>query len=800
MIYCEELEFVQRLVQRDCQSWHAFVKQYMPFIRRRIVACANECRFFLGEEEIEDIRAEVLRSLVARDMAPLRNFRGSSRFSTWLSVVVRRTAMAWMDRRPVDRARGEVGSLSDRLNIPIQPEPAIADLIRQEEYAQLKLLQAELRDSDRQILTYYFSDGLSYFRYQAAHGHLRERRRRKAPSRTAAAPSSGEGVTVIHQHRQNDVALLLQYVSSDLDQLTIQRLESRLAVEPELKELLVRIRSVGEGVVSPDAAAEWAPETIAGFVDGSLVESEAVALAEACGTDDCVLAEVVSAFRFAVDDPGVDDTADTRPGVMPIEIAQLLDESRVAPGRSGGGSRLKAVAMVVGLLVATLVLSFVFLPAPGTAPVVDTKPDDPTRLEPKSSPPLQASSNNLQHEAPDPRALPEPVENAELVAYVSYQPENVPLELQWRGITGLVAKRDMGRMRDQGWAGINAELVGATEFATLGNSTARASIPGVGSMLLLPNTRIYAFRDQMGGRPVIRVLDGRVAFQGLKAGTTFQIQQFSYAAIEVQVLKNRSSMVAGFDRYSFSTTVQMGSVSVSGLIDANWNRPLGRVEHIYDEDTELGPAQRRVWWPEKMVSVLPASATFSGACGLPREMHVKMRRSTDLVDSISSLAREHSWFCDRALLLLNCESRFHDMLLSPDGTSRTAAINRLFGRSTGSYSRAAIFQDLRRHDLPQSLQRAVARVTGGGPFLLSFEDAISLAEGLDSAEPGLRELAYRATLIAFPSVLQRIDYSPTSSLSDREVSVNAFRAEIHTIAQRRGFVRNSWTHRYDWNE
>ncbi len=160
--YREDVEFVARLVNRDCQAWHTFVKQFNPLIRRRISASANECRFTLSEHEIEDIYSEVLKALVARDMAPLRLFRGSSRFSTWLTVVVRRTALHWMNNRPADRARGQIGALSDRLNIPIEPKPAIDDLIHTEEFAQLRSLMHNLRDADRTILRFHFADGLSY--------------------------------------------------------------------------------------------------------------------------------------------------------------------------------------------------------------------------------------------------------------------------------------------------------------------------------------------------------------------------------------------------------------------------------------------------------------------------------------------------------------------------------------------------------------------------------------------------------------------------------------------------------------
>ena len=100
-----------------------------------------------------------------------------------------------------------------------------------------------------------------------------------------------------------------------------------------------------------------------------------------------------------------------------------------------------------------------------------------------------------------------------------------------------------------------------------------------------------------------------------------------------------------------------------------------------------------------------------------------------------------------------------------------------------------------------SLGEAIARSLADGPFLLSWQNVSALADALDDDDPGIRELAYRATLVVFPFVHQRVNYSLAATKDERKAAVDAFRAELKAIAKRRDIVIDSTRRtRYDWRE
>ncbi len=99
-----DLLLVRRLLARDESAWCEFVSRFRRLFINRIHAAASELNFGMPASDIvEEICADVFSGLVSREMASLRQFSGRSRLSTWLSVVVRRTALRVLvnaQRRP----------------------------------------------------------------------------------------------------------------------------------------------------------------------------------------------------------------------------------------------------------------------------------------------------------------------------------------------------------------------------------------------------------------------------------------------------------------------------------------------------------------------------------------------------------------------------------------------------------------------------------------------------------------------------------------------------------------------------
>jgi RNA polymerase sigma-70 factor, ECF subfamily len=149
---------VRRLLARDESAWREFVLQYRALLISRIYAAAAELNCGVpSADSVEEICADVFTMLVSREMESLHQFSGRSRLSTWLSVIVRRTAL-----RALTQARQR----------PSQPDTGELDLIAQSDgssAASLGFTQAriqkgmqKLSPDDRNLLEMFYEKQRSY--------------------------------------------------------------------------------------------------------------------------------------------------------------------------------------------------------------------------------------------------------------------------------------------------------------------------------------------------------------------------------------------------------------------------------------------------------------------------------------------------------------------------------------------------------------------------------------------------------------------------------------------------------------
>ena len=138
------------------------------------------------------------------------------------------------------------------------------------------------------------------------------------------------------------------------------------------------------------------------------------------------------------------------------------------------------------------------------------------------------------------------------------------------------------------------------------------------------------------------------------------------------------------------------------------------------------------------------------------------------------------------------------LVFAPANAQAGPLIDWLFGRCTGSATRAVISRSLADSGLTPDQRRAIARVCGQGPYKLALLDGLALADGLNSDVRGHRALCYRATLRGFPSVHQVVDYFPDESGELRGRAAEAFERELNAIAEHHGFRTGSSHFRYSW--
>jgi len=151
---------VARLLDRDDTAWREFHRRFDRLIYRCIHNVTRRFRSVIAPEDVQEIRANLLVELTAREMKKLRWFdpaRGQ-RLSSWIGMLA--TNAAWdylrsLSRRPPNCGLVEATDLGD-------PRPDPADrLLEREKWALVNASLARLSPSDRRFVRLFYVDGLS---------------------------------------------------------------------------------------------------------------------------------------------------------------------------------------------------------------------------------------------------------------------------------------------------------------------------------------------------------------------------------------------------------------------------------------------------------------------------------------------------------------------------------------------------------------------------------------------------------------------------------------------------------------
>jgi len=158
-----EAEWISRLIDRDDQAWDLFFERYQSLIANRIHAAFSELGRPWQQDLSEEIAAEAIYVLLRDGARTLRLFRGRSRFSTWLSTIVRRTALAMILRNAQSR---HLSSGDEDWEIKLLDTPANwKGEVQSDQAERLALLKKCLRHlsvEDQQILKWHYFDRASY--------------------------------------------------------------------------------------------------------------------------------------------------------------------------------------------------------------------------------------------------------------------------------------------------------------------------------------------------------------------------------------------------------------------------------------------------------------------------------------------------------------------------------------------------------------------------------------------------------------------------------------------------------------
>lgn len=152
-------DLLKRCLHRDPGSWNDFVDRFLSLIYHVIGYTAHLRSVRLGPEDVEDIAAEVLVKLVAKDFKALREFRGHASLATYLTVIARRICIQELARR--QQVKDAIKRGETRLP-EVEPDDAPAAVKGMERLDEVDALLKKLGGREREIVRLYYLEGRTY--------------------------------------------------------------------------------------------------------------------------------------------------------------------------------------------------------------------------------------------------------------------------------------------------------------------------------------------------------------------------------------------------------------------------------------------------------------------------------------------------------------------------------------------------------------------------------------------------------------------------------------------------------------
>ena len=152
-------DLIKRCLAHKPGAWNDFVDRYLGVIYHVVHHTAHLRSHSIKPEDTEDLAAEILLQIVARDYAVLRQFRGDSSLATYLTVVARRICVHELARRVVAKEVQPASASPDLEDVEADEEPRTHGIENLEE---VEKLLAKLPSREREVVRLHYLEGRSY--------------------------------------------------------------------------------------------------------------------------------------------------------------------------------------------------------------------------------------------------------------------------------------------------------------------------------------------------------------------------------------------------------------------------------------------------------------------------------------------------------------------------------------------------------------------------------------------------------------------------------------------------------------
>jgi RNA polymerase sigma-70 factor (ECF subfamily) len=145
-------DLLRRCLSRQPGAWNDFVDRFLGLIYHVVQHTAHLRSVPIGPEDTEDLAAQVLLQIVDNDYAVLKQFRGQSSLSTYLTVIARRICVRELTKKIAAR---------DAQPAPVEEEKEekTSGLERLEE---VERLLSKLPTREREVVRLHYIEGRTY--------------------------------------------------------------------------------------------------------------------------------------------------------------------------------------------------------------------------------------------------------------------------------------------------------------------------------------------------------------------------------------------------------------------------------------------------------------------------------------------------------------------------------------------------------------------------------------------------------------------------------------------------------------
>jgi RNA polymerase sigma-70 factor (ECF subfamily) len=158
---------LERCLSGKPRAWEDFVDRFLGLVVHVVVHTAQARSVRLTAADRDDLCADVFATIIDRDLAILRNFRGQSSLATYLTVVARRIVVRQLLTQKSTARLGD-GSARQAAQLVADPLPNPEQRLSNHEEVQ-RLLEG-LQGTEAQVVRMYHLEGKSYQEISAAVG------------------------------------------------------------------------------------------------------------------------------------------------------------------------------------------------------------------------------------------------------------------------------------------------------------------------------------------------------------------------------------------------------------------------------------------------------------------------------------------------------------------------------------------------------------------------------------------------------------------------------------------------------